>query len=72
MMLSASVIGVSEGGSRYGVLQFGDKVYQEIPLGDAHNLREFVGKVLKLKFSNDHNNDVEGGIEAATEMLERR
>ncbi len=71
-MLGASVIGVSEGGSRYGVLQFGDNVYQEIPLGDAHNLREFVGKVLKLKFRNDHSNDVEAAIEAAADMLERR
>ncbi len=72
VIIGASVIGVSEDGSRYGVLQFGDKVYQEIPLGVSHNLQEFIRTVLKVKFRNDSNNDVEAGIEAATEMLERR
>ena len=72
VMIGASVLGVSEGGAQYGVLQFGDNVYQEIPLGDSHNLQEFIRTILKVEFRNDSNNDVEAAIEAATEMLEHR
>ena len=67
-----SVTGVSDDGIQYGILQFGDNVYQEIPLGAAHNLQEFISKVQNIKFKNDNYNDVEGAIEAATEMLKAR
>ncbi len=67
-----SVTGVSDNGLQYGVLQFGDKVYQEIPLGAAHNLQEFISEAQNIKFKNDNYNDVEGAIEAATEMLKAR
>ena len=61
---------ISHDGIQYGVLQFGDKVYQEIPLGAAHNLQEFISKVLNIKFRNDSHNNVATAIEAATEILE--
>ncbi len=68
----ASVTGVPGDAVQYGVIQFGDKVYPEIPLGSAHNLQEFMPKVMTMKFRNDSYNDVEAAIEAATEMLENR
>ncbi len=66
------VTGVSNEGFRYGVLQFGSSVYQEIPLGAAHNLQTFIPKVLNIKFKNDGYNDACSAIEAATQMLETR
>ena len=64
--------GVSDDGVRYGVLQFGDRVYQEIPLGAAKNLQEFITKILKIKYRNDGHNNLDAAIEAATKMLETR
>ncbi len=64
--------GISDEGFRYGVLQFGSKVYQEIPLGVTHNLQTVVHDVLNIKFRNDRYSDVRAAIEAATQMLETR
>ncbi len=64
--------GISDEGFRYGVLQFGNKVYPEIPLGATHNLQTFVHDVLNIKFRNDSYSDVTSAIEAATQMLETR
>ena len=72
MIYGPSVTGVSDDGVRYGVLQFGDKVYEETALGSAHNLREFVSKVVNIVFRNDDNNDIAGALDAAREMLETR
>ncbi len=66
------VTGLSDEGFSYSVLQFGNKVYQEIPLGAAHNLQTFIPRVLNITFRNDEYNDVEGAIRAATQMLEAR
>ena len=64
--------GISDKSFRYGVLQFGNKVYQEIPLGATHNLQTFVHDVLNIKFRNGGYSDVGAAIEAATQMLETR
>ncbi len=72
MIQGSSLTGASGDGIRYGVLQFGDKVYQELPLGAAPNLKEFIPKILNIKFRNDSYNNVAAAIEAATEMLETR
>ncbi len=72
MIFGPSVTGVSDDGVRYGILQFGDQVYEEIPLGSAHNLREFVRKVLNIAFRNDDKNDITGALKAAREILETR
>ncbi len=66
------VTGLSDEGFRYGVLQFGNKVYQEMPLGATHNLQTFIPQVLNITFRNDGYNDVEAAIRAATQMLETR
>ncbi len=64
--------GISDDGVRYGVLQFGDKVYQEVSLGAAKNLQEFITKILKIRYRDDSHNNLDAAIEAATEMLETR
>ncbi len=67
-----SATGVSNEGFRFGVLQYGSKVYQEIPLGAAHNLQTYIPKVLSIKFKNDDLNDIEAALEAGTKMLGTR
>ncbi len=70
MIYETTMTTVSDDGARYGVMQFGDRVYEEVPLGATHNLREFVHQVLKLVFRNDDNNDLASGLDAARDMLE--
>ncbi len=57
---------------RFGLLQFGNKVYAEIELGAVHNLRGLVSRLLAIQYKNDDNSDVSGALEAAIDMLKIR
>ena len=69
---AATMWGVSDDGIRVGLLQYGNKVYTELELGAARNLREFTSRTLHVQYRNDGYNDLSAALEAATEMLKSR
>ncbi len=63
-----TMVHVSDEAFRVGVIQFSNKAYSEVKLGDTHNLRELVSRLLKIRFRNE-NNSVPAAIEAGIEMI---
>ncbi len=68
----ATIGGVSDSGIRFGVIQFGNRIYTETQLGATPNLKEFLSVLLNIQFRNDNYNDVPGALEGGIDMLNTR
>ena len=60
--------GVSDNGFRYGVLQFGDRIYTEFELGASGDVNDLVSTVVNMECRNDDYNDVPGRYVYLTEQ----
>ncbi len=64
----ATMAGFPHDAIRFGILQYGSKVYTELELGSARTVREYISAILKIRYRNDDYNNVSGAIEAGIQM----
>ncbi len=56
---------------RYGVIQIGNKAYNELELGDAKNLKETVKSILNIEYKDEDNHNIPDAMEMMIDMFNR-
>ncbi len=54
---------------RYGFIQFGNKAYKELELGNATNLRETIKALLNLEYTGEEKHNVPDAMEMMMDMF---
>ncbi len=56
---------------RYGVIQIGNKAYNELELGATNNMKETVKTLLNIEYSDEENHNVPKAMEMMIDMFNR-
>ncbi len=55
----------------YGIIQIGNKAYNELELGDAKNMKETVQATLNIEYRNEEKHNIPKAMEMMIDMFNR-
>ncbi len=64
-------MGESHDAQRYGIIQIGNKPYNELQLGDAKNFKETVKVLLNIEYTGEEKHDIPEAMEMMMDMFNR-